>query len=387
MKINQNEFVTLLWKYLKTVLICIPFILLSYILMSQGKPIRGNLYFVSFYAVFIGVNVLFFLMLLSGKTYRYRKYFFVPYAFLFAIMFMTNMVEMRGSIVVTQSNMISGETPFCHMVIPMMLVPAVINKTIIFPGSLLNGWASIAAMFVIWIGAAIALGRAWCSWACFYGGFDEGFSSIKKKAVVRISRKWILLPFGILIAVALVSAATLSPVYCDWLCPFKAVTEFEEIISFKTLVAAVIFYLIFVFFVIVLPILSGKRTQCALFCPFGAFQSLTNKINIFEIRADLSKCIKCGKCIRICPTMSIDEESLSKGKATITCTKCGRCIDECPSGALSYHIKGTPIGMRMNLSRVLFLYTAFLFAAVIGSGFMTKGVYRILMFATTGSFF
>ena len=54
---------------------------------------------------------------------------------------------------------------------PAVILPAVLNKTIIFPGSLLSVFAPIAGMLMIWIGASLALGQCWCSWTCFYGGF------------------------------------------------------------------------------------------------------------------------------------------------------------------------------------------------------------------------
>jgi polyferredoxin len=365
--------------------LCLPFVLFSWVMLSNGKPVRGSLNAVSLYIVFASVNVLFFLMLFSRKTYRYRKIFFVAYALFFAVSFMTNLIDIRGSVAITEGRSISGETPFCHIAITMMLIPAAINQTIIFPGSLLKGWTSVASMLVIWIGAVIVLGRAWCSWACFYGGFDEGFSSITKRTRLDIPRKWLLMPFAVLIAVALLSAATLSPVYCAWLCPFKAVTEYAEIVSLKTLIAAVIFYTLFAVLVIVLPLLTRKRTQCALFCPFGALQSLANKINIFEVRIDPDACRKCGKCVKICPTMSIDEQSVSAGKTLLSCTKCGRCVDNCPSGAVYYHIKGTPLSIRRNAARVLFLYAVFLFAVTIGGPSMTKGLYRLLNLAVNGS--
>jgi polyferredoxin len=326
-------------------------------------------------------------MIRSGHTYKYRKIFFVVYALLFVVTFMTNIIEVRGSILLTQSNIISGETPFCHIVIPMIIIPAALTKTIIFPGSILKGWASITMMLVIWLGATIVFGRAWCSWACFYGGLDEGFSTLSRKTRIKLSRKWIFLPFAVLVAVVVLSAVTLSPVYCEWLCPFKATTEFEAIVSAKTLLAAIIFYSLFVIFVVVLPILTGKRTQCALFCPFGAMQSFTNKINIFEVRIDTTKCISCKKCIRECPTYSIDEESLAKGKTTMTCTKCARCIDLCPSDAVSYHIKGTPLGIRRNAARRIFLYAVYLFVLTFAGGSVITGIYRLLKLATTGSFF
>ncbi|AWI04787.1 4Fe-4S binding protein [Clostridium drakei] len=375
-------------KIIKSIIACIPVLLLSIVLMSGGTTLpKEPLMKISLFIVYIFINILFFLMVYTKKTYKYRKIFFVTYALLFAVSFMTNLIEVRGSIFYNESTFINGETPFCHMVIPMIIIPAALTKTIIFPGSLLTGFASIASMIVIWLGATLAFGRGWCSWACFYGGFDEGCSSLCKKTILKISKKWAYLPFAILISIVLLSAATLSPVYCDWLCPFKAVTESEQITSTIVLIKTIVFCSLFLILVIVLPILTRKRTQCGLFCPFGAFQSLFNKINIFEIRIDKDKCLNCKKCVRECPTYSIDENSLSNGKALITCTKCGKCIDICPSSAVSYHIKGTKIGVKTNLSRYLFLYPAYIFALTIGGGAIVKGLYRILKLITTGSFF
>lgn len=379
---NKNK------KIIKSIVACIPVLLLSTVLMSGGSTLpKEPLMKISFFIVYIFINILFFLMVYTKKTYRYRKIFFVTYALLFAVSFMTNLIEVRGSIFYNESTFIDGETPFCHMVIPMIIIPAVLTKTIIFPGSLLTGFASIASMIVIWLGATLAFGRGFCSWACFYGGLDEGCSSICKKTRLKINRKWTYLPFAILISIVLLSAATLSPVYCDWLCPFKAVTESEQITSPIVLVKTIVFCSLFLILVIVLPILTRKRTQCGLFCPFGAFQSLFNKINIFEIRMDKDKCLNCKKCVSECPTYSINENSLSNGKALITCTKCGKCIDICPASAVSYHIKGTKIGVKTNLSRYLFLYPSYIFALTIGGGAIVKGLYRILKLITTGSFF
>lgn len=375
-------------KIIKALAACIPIILLSFVLLTGGKGLsKEPLMKASFFIGYAFINLMFFLMVYTKKIYRYRKIFFVTYALLFVVTFMTNLVEVRGSIFYNQSTFIAGETPFCHIVIPMIIIPAALTKTIIFPGSLLTGFASIASMIVIWLGASIAFGRGWCSWACFYGGLDEGCASLCKKPKLKIDRKWTYLSFAILVSIVLLSAATLSPVYCDWLCPFKAVTESEQITSFVTIIKAVVFYSLFLGLVIILPILTGKRTQCGLFCPFGAFQSFTNKINIFEVRVDKDKCLNCKKCVRECPTYSIDENSLLKSKALMTCTKCGKCIDICPASAISYHIKGTRIGIKTTLSRYLFIYPAYIFALTIGGSAIVNGIYRLLKFMTTGSFF
>lgn len=90
-------------------------------------------------------------------------------------------------------------------------------------------------MVVLWVVATLVLGRGFCSWGCFYGGWDDGFSRFRKKPVIKkISESWKWMPFAVLIMVALTAAFTLAPTYCEWLCPFKAVTEFEKVTSVKT---------------------------------------------------------------------------------------------------------------------------------------------------------
>jgi ferredoxin len=174
--------------------------------------------------------------------------------------------------------------------------------------------AAPSSLLIIWIGASLALGRGWCSWECFFGGWDDGFSRLRRKAVIRnIPVKWSYLPFAVLIAVALISAAVLEPVYCPWICPFKAVSEYSPVTDVKTAVQAGIFITLFVGLAIVLPILTRRRMQCSLLCPFGAMQSFTNYINPYEVRIDPAQCRKCKLCIRDCPTFSLDEKSLEGG--------------------------------------------------------------------------
>jgi polyferredoxin len=267
----------------------------------------------------------------------------------------------------------------------MTLIPAALSRTIIFPGQILEGYAPIASMFVIWIGASLALGRGWCSWGCFFGGMDDAFSRLTKKARLTINPRWTHLRWAVLLAVVLTAAAFLTPTYCTWLCPFKTVTEFAEVTTFKILVETVIFVSLFIALVIVLPILTKRRTQCSLFCPFGAMQSLANWINAFDVRSDKGKCVNCKLCMKACPTLSVTQESIRAGRPLISCMKCGTCTDVCPTGAAGFHIRGTPVGEGRFLKRILFLYAAFLFLATFSAGTIQDGLARIVRLITTGS--
>ncbi len=293
---------------------------------------------------------------------------------------------MRGSMSFSNNDLLSCEIPFCHIVTTMIIIPAAITKTIIFPGSIIEGFASIASMLVIVTGISIALGRGFCSWGCFYGGWDEGFSAVLRKPVIKKVNpvfKWI--PFAVLLIVAFTAAATLSPVYCNWLCPFKTVTEFEKVTSVEIFFKMLVFLSLFAGLVVVLPLMTKKRIQCSTFCPMGALLSFTNKINIFGLRIDKDKCSDCGLCAKTCPTLSINDQDIEQGKPSFTCTKCGKCIDTCSKRAIHYHIKGTPVNKNHSLNRILFLFPSFTLLVIFTGGTMQVGIVLIIKLLTTGS--
>jgi ferredoxin-type protein NapH len=369
----------------KAALISFPMLALSlFMTLGRGIP-KDPLQAIPLFLTLAFINVLFLMMIRTGKTDRYRAIFFITMAVLFVISFVADLQETRGSMALTAGEAIKGRTPFCHMVIPATIIPAALSRTIIFPGSIL-GSHSIAMMIIIWLGATLALGRGFCSWGCFFGGLEDGFSRVRRKPWIRrISERWTYLPYAVLAIVVIMSAALLTPFYCEWLCPFKTVTEYFEVTSFERLLQVFIFVGLFLALVVILPILSRRRTQCGLFCPMGAFQSFTNKVNPFEIRIARDRCKDCGKCIRECPTFSMDAKSVAQGGTRLGCIKCGKCVDECPTRAISYHIKGTPLHTAPARARLMFLYPAYLFLIVFGGGMIQDGLYRILLLATTGS--
>ena len=190
--------------------------------------------------------------------------------FLFPIGFIWDLVALRGSMSIPMERMLSGDTPFCFLAIPMMIVPAALLGTIVFPGSILataSNPHAIAAMVALWMCATLLLGKAWCSYGCFFGGIEEGFAAVAKKPrIKKLDPRLRWMPWAVLAAVVLLTAALLEPVYCTWLCPFKAVTEYMQVRSFETAFQAGIFALLFLGLVVVLPLLTKKRTQCSFLC-------------------------------------------------------------------------------------------------------------------------
>jgi ferredoxin-type protein NapH len=369
----------------KALLLSLPMFLITALLPLQALESGDLSYIVAILVMWLGFNVAFILMLTTGQTYRYRSVLFILLAVALPLWFIPMMIETHGSMMLSEEALVGAEANFCPLATFMVIVPALVKRIVIFPSALAGG-LGFATSALMWAGSTLALGRGWCSWGCLFGGWDELFSRLRKRAVIKnIDRRWIYLPFGLLLAIVLLSAMTLSPIYCEWLCPFKIVTEFQAPTSLLAIIQITTFVVLFFALVVVLPLLTRRRIQCGLFCPFGALQSLLNKINVFEVRIDPEKCNQCKRCIRECPTFSLNEGSLESGKPLITCTKCARCIDICTKNAISFHIKGTSLQASPAVARVLYLYPGFVLLFFISSANVGAALHRIVKLITTGS--
>ena len=83
--------------------------------------------------------------------------------------------------------------------------------------------------------------------------------------------------------------------------------------------------------VIVLSVLF-YRPFCKWLCPLGAFYALFNRVSLFQMKVDKSKCVSCGKCARACK-MDVD---VTKTPNHTECIRCGMCIRACPTNAVCF---------------------------------------------------
>jgi len=326
---------------------------------------------------------LFFMMMRTGSTYRWRRWFFVALGILFPVGFIHTVIAMRGTMGIPIEEMIAGRTPFCYLPIPLLILPAAFTKTLVFPGSILPAGgmsgAGMAAMAGLWLAITLVIGKGWCSYACFFGGIEEGMASVPTHAKLRkIDPRWRYGPWAVLLAMVLLSLALFEPAYCLWLCPFKAVSEYVAARNTVGMVQNGIFVVLFAGLVIALPLLTKKRTQCAFFCPFGAFQSIFNKTSVFDLKIDRTRCSPCVLCKTACPTMSLTDESIAQGETLMSCMKCGACVDACPKNAVVWHIKGTEVACKPERARLMFLYAAWGMAVMFGGSIIAGGLATIL---------
>lgn len=177
-------------------------------------------------------------------------------------------------------------------------------------------------------------------------------------------------------------------------------TEYPAINSPIRYLQAVIFISLGVGLLLVLPLVTKKRIQCALFCPLEALQSLLGRLNPYRIRIDRNRCTGCNRCIEACPTFSITNESMASGRATSTCSLCGKSVDDCPDGAIVYAFGGLPpVGERVRETpssvwhraarypfslvgeladaRTMFIFTAILFRGILSGSFVPMAFWRV----------
>lgn len=359
----------------------IPMMIWTLVVFSKGWPQGSLAQRMATITTIIFLTGIFLWMMKSGETYRPRRIFYVALGFLFPVGFIWEVIAQRGSMSISLEQMILGNTPFCHLALPMMALPGILSKTIIFPGSILpkpENPHAFGAMLVLWVGATLILGRGWCSWGCFFGGIEEGFAAFRKKPLLKkINPRWTLFPWAILVLVIVGTAIFLSPFYCEWLCPFKTVTEFPAVTSLKTAVQFGIFTALFAILVVILPFLTKKRTQCAFFCPLGPVQSLANKINIFELKIDPNRCVSCGLCEKACPLLAISPGEGGIRQVNMNCSRCGACADVCREGAVRFRIKGTSFTVPTSTPRMLFLFATWIFATMFGGSILANSLGKI----------
>jgi ferredoxin-type protein NapH len=364
----------------------------------SGPALSGGLVWAAFCVAIFAI------IAAGGKPDPARRVFFTASALAFIPSFIAHLVEARGHMAVTGAEVIASQLPFCHIALTTALLPAALLRSLDFPAQLTGARAAFYPMLAYWLFSLATLGRGWCSWVCFYGGLEDGLSSLPRRARLDIGA------FGprlrrvnkaVLAFVALAALGSLAPVYCEWLCPFKLVTEYSDPASLRSYLALIVFVGLFLALVVVLPLLTKKRTQCSALCPFGAMQSLLDRISPFRVAVDAGACVSCGSCDRACPMIALNPDSRAKGGPESSCVKCGTCFSACPRGAIGYALRHGRRGMPARAKAgwlgeffstllsppLLFPFTALSFGMIISTGFSSETMTRLVRLISTGSFF
>ena len=196
--------------------------------------------------------------------------------------------------------------------------------------------------FLILLG--VLLGRVICGFLCPFGWFQELLHKIptkklstKKLKPLTYLKYVVLLVMVVLLPVLVTNELGMGdPFFCKYLCP-QGVLEGAIPLSLanagiRAALGSLFKWKFIVLLAVIVLSIVFYRPFCKWLCPLGAFYALLNKVSLFQMQVDQSKCVSCGKCAKVCK-MDVD---VTKSPNHTECIRCGMCIRACPTDAVSF---------------------------------------------------
>ena len=196
--------------------------------------------------------------------------------------------------------------------------------------------------FLILLG--VLLGRVICGFLCPFGWFQELLHKIptkklstKKLKPLTYLKYVVLLVMVMLLPVLVTNQLGMGdPFFCKYLCP-QGVLEGAIPLSLanagiRSALGSLFTWKFIVLLMVIVLSIVFYRPFCKWLCPLGAFYALLNKVSLFQMQVDQSKCVSCGKCAKVCK-MDVD---VTKSPNHTECIRCGMCIRACPTDAVSF---------------------------------------------------
>ncbi len=196
--------------------------------------------------------------------------------------------------------------------------------------------------FLILLG--VLLGRVICGFLCPFGWFQELLHKIptkklstKKLKPLTYLKYVVLLVMVVLLPVLVTNHLGMGdPFFSKYLCPPGVLEGAIPLSMANAGIRAALGSLFTWKFIVLLTVIVLSivfyRPFCKWLCPLGAFYALLNKVSLFQMQVDQSKCVSCGKCAKVCK-MDVD---VTKSPNHTECIRCGMCIRACPTDAVSF---------------------------------------------------
>ena len=195
--------------------------------------------------------------------------------------------------------------------------------------------------FLLFIG--VLLGRVVCGFLCPFGWFQELLHKIPTKKfstkrfhILTHLKYGILLLFVIILPMTVVNEVGMGdPFFYKYLCPAGILEGGIPLSLADSSIRASLGWLFTWKSCILLGIavlsVFFYRPFCKWLCPLGAFYGLYNKVSVYRLEVNESKCTSCGACSRVCK-MDVEVFHIPNHGG---CIRCGDCVATCPQQAIT----------------------------------------------------
>lgn len=190
----------------------------------------------------------------------------------------------------------------------------------------------------------VLLGRFVCGFLCLFGFLQDLLYKIpipKLNIPRAIDKPLRYVKYIVLIVIVLILPMTVkdefgigSPFYCKYLCPAGTLEGGIPLVlmrqSLQILIGDLFDWKMTILIVILILSIIIYRPFCKYICPLGAVYSLFNSISFYRLGIDKNKCVDCKLCEKSC-LMNVQ---ITKKINSPECIRCGKCIDICPQRAI-----------------------------------------------------
>jgi polyferredoxin len=191
--------------------------------------------------------------------------------------------------------------------------------------------------------SVILLGRAFCGWFCWFGGYLELIEwGIGDKWKIKIPRHTLLylgvLPF---VALALKVYSSLLVIWIEKGFPAVFTFRLADVEPWGGQQTGISILLTAILYGPVLLFVFGRKAWCRYLCPIGALLKIFSAVKIGGVRLVKNDCIACGKCNRACD-MQVDVMGDLNAHGEVqssNCIGCLKCTDVCPSDAIALSLR------------------------------------------------